>query len=149
LAAPLQLLIDRLEQAAKVLRRLLPDLRTWLQSLLGAWGAAGAAAVRGAALGPAQAQPAPAVSPAQTVVSPPGGAAAVPDGPRALVQTNPTVLLGPKRVSGCARLESKPEQTDTVALVALVAGFVPRGVAPRRTVGIRPPDWSRECGDKP
>jgi hypothetical protein len=127
-AAHAQLLIDRLEKAADLLRGLLPALRAWLQSLLGAFGAGAAAAVQPAPRGPAAVQPAPRGPALGQVALPlPGLAAAVPEAPPASFSTDAAMPLGDEHGNGGVRLEVALEQTDPVALAGLLAALLPRG----------------------
>jgi hypothetical protein len=128
LAAHVQLLIDRLKKAADLLRGLLPALRVWLQSLLGAWGAGAAAAVQPPPRPPAAVQPAPRSAVVGQLSLPlPGVAAAVPEAPPASLSTDAAILLGEDYGNGGARLEVALEQTDPAALVGLLAVLLPRG----------------------
>jgi hypothetical protein len=127
-ATSAQSLIDPVETAAKLLRRLLPVLQEWLRSLLGAMGAGAAAAVQPAAPGRAQAQPERPGPALETVALPPLGAeGAATEVASAPVRIDAPALLGHDRRNGRVRVEAAREQTDPLVLVGLLGFIMLRG----------------------
>ena len=123
-AAPVQFLIDRLVQAATLLRRLLPALRAWLRNLLGVQRPGAGAAI----------EPAPPGPRLGTVARPrPASGHAAPDAPPSPIQTDPAALLEEESGSDRARLAVAPGQADPLAVVVLLGAFVARaGQGPKR-----------------